>query len=80
MLAIFYYRFFVNYSNRYQTSQCEHSRTMEACIKYIETGDPIWYNGRCISGSARRPNVIPSQKRQDFWEKWSELQSIAERD
>lgn len=56
--------------------ELEHSKTMEACTEYIESGKPIWYNGRSVSGSSRRPTMIPSQQRRDFWKKWSRLQSL----
>lgn len=60
--------------------QTEHSETMEACTNYISSGTQIWYNGKCISGSSRRPPTkMPVQKQQDFWQKWNELQEKQKR-
>lgn len=52
----------------------EHTRTMVACTNYIENDDPIWYNGKRVSGRSRRHTSIPPKKREQYWKKWTELQ------
>lgn len=53
--------------------QLEHTRTMKACIDYIQNGDVIWYNGKCVSGRSRGHLTIPAEKRQKFWKDWAKL-------
>lgn len=51
----------------------EHSKTMDACSDYIENGAAFWYNGKSVTGTARLPRVIPSEKRAKFWRRWEQL-------
>ena len=47
---------------------------MKACVDYALNGDAIWYNGKSVSASARRPRTIPDGKRQEFWRKWQNVE------
>jgi len=47
---------------------------MKACTQYIESGEVIWYNGKCVSGKSRSQTTIPPEKRQKFWKQWAEVQ------
>lgn len=52
--------------------QKEHSTAMEACTTYVETGEPIKYNGREVSGKSRRLK-LSEDRRREFWKKWEQL-------
>ncbi|CAN8068111.1 unnamed protein product, partial [Agarophyton chilense] len=53
--------------------EMEHTQTMDACSEYILNGATFWYNGKSVTGSARKARIIPLEKRQQFWRKWEQL-------
>lgn len=46
---------------------------MEACGKYVETGEPIIYNGREVRAKARELEQICND-REEFWQVWKKQQ------
>lgn len=44
---------------------------MEACSKYVQTGEPIMYNGREVSSGSRRLELLKGE-RERFWRKWEQ--------
>ena len=47
---------------------------MGACMRFIEKGEKIWFNGNCVSSGSRTVTVIPPREREKFWENWTKLQ------
>lgn len=45
---------------------------MEACVEYVETGEPVKYNGRVVSGRSRQIKMS-AERRREFWKRWEEI-------